>query len=192
MAFNCIVQTKNSIATLLSDLISRWCLHALVLLSSLGWTGCSTTSAMRFSPTAVAALSPAAEVVPPFEALRLGRAYVAAHPGTDYLVGSGTSMLPLYPDHTVVVVQPLAPAELKAGMTVVYSNESGRPVAHVLVKKTSDGWVVMGVGNTDCDSTRVTAANLQGVVVKAFAPSRSPMVALLDEAAQGSLVASMP
>jgi hypothetical protein len=186
------VQTKNSIATLLSDLISRWCLHALVLLSSLGWTGCSTTSAMRYSPTAVAALSPAAEVVPPFEALRLGRAYVAAHPGTDYLVGSGSSMLPLYPDHTVVVVQPLAPAELKAGMTVVYANESGRPVAHVLVKKTSEGWIAMGVGNTDWDSTRVTAGNLQGLVIKAFAPSQSPMVALLEEAARGSLVASMP
>ncbi|HEY1848184.1 MAG TPA: hypothetical protein VGG37_03205 [Opitutaceae bacterium] len=181
----------KSLSTPVTELVSRWCLHALLVLSALGWTGCTTTSAMRYSPTAVAALSPDAEVVQPFEALRLGKAYVAAHPGTDYLVGSGDSMRPLYPDHTVVVLEPVPFANLKPGMTAVYSTDLGRTIAHVLVKKTSDGWVAMGVSNAACDPTLVTAENLQGVVVKAFTPNKSPMVALLDEANRATVVASM-
>jgi hypothetical protein len=50
----------------------------------------------------------------------------------------------------------------------------------------------MGVGNAECDSTLVTHDNLLGVVVKAFEPTSSPMVALLNEAAAKSTVASMP
>jgi hypothetical protein len=137
-------------------------------------------------------MSPSAEVVQPFEAMSLGKKYVAEHPGTEFLVGSGDSMLPLYKDHTVVVTQKVAVADLKAGMTVVYFGDAGRPVAHVLVKNTSDGWIAMGVGNADCDTTLVTGENLMGLVVKAYQPSSSPMVALLREASSKSSVASNP
>jgi len=173
-------------------LASRLCAGVLIVLSGLGWSGCATQTAVRFSPVAVAAMSPAAEVVNPFDAISLGKQFVAEHAGTDFLVGSGDSMLPLYRDHTVVVTQRIAISELKSGMTVVYIGDSGRPVAHVLVGKTSEGWIAMGVGNAECDSTTVTKANLIGVVVKAFEPTRSLMVALLDEAALRSSVASMP
>jgi len=159
------------------------------------FTGCSTaptSSALVYSPAAVAARSPQAEVVAPFEALHLARAFVAANPGTSYLVGSGSSMLPLYPDHTVIVTRPVATADLVAGMTVVYAGNEGRPVAHVLVRRTSDGWVAQGVGNAACDATRVTADNLLGVVVKAYQPSTSPLVALLNEASAQGAVASLP
>jgi hypothetical protein len=164
----------------------------LIALCGFGWSGCATQAVVRFSPAAVAAMSPAAEVVQPFEAIRLGKQYVAAHPGTDFLVGSGDSMLPLYKDHTVVVTQRVAMSDLRPGMTAVFIGEAGRPVAHVLVKKTFDGWIAMGVGNAECDWTPVTQANLLGVVVKAFEPTKSPMVALLDEAPLRSSVASMP
>jgi hypothetical protein len=182
---------KSRLTLRASDLLSHWCLQALLVLSALGYSGCSTTSAMRYSPTAVASLSPSAQLVQPFDALRMGKDYVAAHPGTEFLVGSGDSMRPLYPDHTVVVLQPVPFTDLRPGMTAVYSTDLGRTIAHVLVKKVSDGWVAMGVGNPECDSTLVTADNLQGVVVKAFTPTESPMVALLDEARQSALVASM-
>jgi hypothetical protein len=172
--------------------ISRWSALALIALSGLGWTGCATQTAARYSPAAVAAMSPAAEMVQPFEAMRLGKKYVSEHAGTNFLVGSGDSMLPLYKDHTVVVTQQVALNDLKAGMTAVYVGESGRPVAHVLVKKTSDGWIAMGVGNAECDATLVTANNLVGVVVKAYEPSSSPMLALLNEAAIHGSLASMP
>ena len=172
-------------------LFSRWAAFGLVTLAGFGLSGCATQSTARFSPQAVAALSPAAEVVQPFEAMRLGTRYVAEHPGTEFLVGSGNSMLPLYKDHTVVVTQQVAVADLKAGMTAVYFGDSGRPVAHVLVKKTSDGWIAMGVGNAKCDTTPVTQDNLLGVVVRAYEPTSSPLVALLNEAAMKSSVASM-
>jgi hypothetical protein len=172
--------------------ISRWSALGLIALSGLGWSGCATQTAVRYSPAAVAAMSPAAEVVQPFEAIRLGKKYVVEHPGTDFLVGSGDSMMPLYRDHTVIVTQKIAVTDLRAGMTAVYIGDSGRPVAHVLVKNTSDGWIAMGVGNASCDSTQVTGANLLGIVVKAFQPSSSPLVALINESNMRSTVASIP
>jgi hypothetical protein len=175
-----------------SGLFSRWGACGVIALSGLGWSGCATQTAVRFSPADVAAMSPAAAVVKPFDAMRLGKKYVNEHAGTEFLVGSGDSMLPLYKDHTVVVTRQIEFSELRSGMTAVYIDESGRPVAHVLVKKTFEGWIAMGVGNAECDSTPVTKANLLGVVVKAFEPSRSPMLALLDEAALRKSVASMP
>jgi hypothetical protein len=173
-------------------LFSRWAAFGLITLSGFGWSGCATQSTARFSPQAVAAMSPAAEVVQPFEAMRLGKKYVAEHPGTEFLVGSGDSMLPLYKDHTVVATPKIGVADLKAGMTAVYFGDSGRTVAHVLVKNTSDGWIAMGVGNARSDSTLVTSDNLLGIVVRAFEPSSSPMLALLNEAATKSSVASLP
>jgi hypothetical protein len=172
--------------------LTRWSSIGLVVLFGLGWSGCATQASLRYSPAAVAAMSPAAEVVRPFEAVRLGKKYAAEHPGTDFMVGSGDSMLPLYKDHTVVITQRIAASELRAGMTAVYLAESGRPVAHVLVKRTPDGWIAIGIGNAECDSTPVTEANLIGVVVKAFEPSSSPLVALINESNLGSAVASMP
>jgi hypothetical protein len=187
------MQNKHtSDSTPSSSQISRWAAIGVIALGGLGWSGCATQSSARFSPQAVAAMSPAAEVVQPFEAMRLGKKYVAEHPGSEFLVGSGDSMLPLYQDHTVVVTQQVAIADLQAGMTAVYFGDSGRPVAHVLVKNTADGWIAMGVGNAKCDETLVTKDNLLGVVVKAFQPSSSPMLALLNEASSKTSVASMP
>jgi len=193
MSFNGPMQNKHtSDSATRTVLFSRLAAFGLISLAGLGWSGCATQSAVRFSPQAVAAMSPSAEVVQPFEAIRLGKKYVAEHAGTEFLVGSGDSMLPLYKDHTVVVTQKVAMADLKAGMTAVYFGDLGRPVAHVLVKNTADGWIAMGVGNAKCDATMVTQDNFLGIVVKAFEPSSSPMLALLNESAVKSSVASMP
>jgi hypothetical protein len=173
-------------------LFSRWSALGVIALCGLGWSGCATQTALRYCPADVAAMSPAAAVVQPFDAMRFGKQYVTEHAGTEFLVGSGDSMLPLYRDHTVVVTRRVDFSELRSGMTAVYFGESGRPVAHVLVKKTFEGWIAMGVGNAKCDSTPVTKANLLGVVVKAFEPSKSPALALLDETVSHFSVASMP
>jgi hypothetical protein len=185
------MQTNTSLRRSL-PLISKSAFLGAIALVSLGWSGCSTTSALRYSPSAVAAMSPAAEVVHPFEAMSLAKKYVAANPGTDFLVGSGDSMLPLYQDHTVVVMKKIAVGDLKAGMTAVFLGDSGHPVAHVLVARTSDGWVAQGVGNAAPDATLVSADNLMGVVIKAYEPSSSPMVALVNEATSKASVASLP
>jgi hypothetical protein len=173
-------------------LLSKWGVFGAIVVGSLGCSGCATQAASRYSPEAVAAMSPRAQEVGPFEALRLATKYVADNPGTGFLVGSGDSMLPLYKDRTVVVTQRIAMSDLRAGMTAVYIGESGKPVAHVLVKRTSIGWLAMGVGNADCDVMPVTQSNLVGIVIKAYQPSGSPLVALLNESASKSAFASMP
>jgi hypothetical protein len=165
---------------------------AILAAVSLAWSGCSTQTSLRYSPEAVAAMSPAPVVVKPFEALTLAKEYVAAHPGTDFMVGSGNSMLPLYKDQTVVVVQRIEATDLKPGMTAVFIGDQGRPVAHVLAKRTLDGWIAMGVGNATCDETVVTQDNLMGVVIRAYQPTVSPLVALLNEGAVKDRLASMP
>jgi hypothetical protein len=184
------MQVKRT--TTVSHLLATWGVFGAIALGALGCSGCATQAASRYSPESVAAMSPRAQDVGPFEAMRLATKYVADNPGTDFLVGSGDSMLPLYKDHTVVVMQRIAMSDLKAGMTAVYVGESGKPVAHVLVKRTSIGWLAMGVGNADCDVTPVTQSNLMGIVIKAYQPSGSPLVALLNESASKSAFASMP
>jgi hypothetical protein len=58
---------------------------------------------------------------------------------------------------------------LKPGMPVVYLNRSGTPVAHVLIERQAEGWVVAGVNNTEVDDDLVTPRNLVGMVRCAYA-----------------------
>lgn len=99
--------------------------------------------------------------------------HAATLAGGEVMLGQGDSMLPLYPDRTVIVVQRQAMAELRAGMTVVFIGDSGRPVAHVLVAKTARGWTAKGVGNDYLDRTTVRLQNYVGTVVRAFLPVRT-------------------
>jgi hypothetical protein len=132
------------------------------------------------SPAALAARSPRPERVRPLEAVRQARLFVAAHPGTDFMVGSGDSMLPLYKDHTVIVTRRIGIHQLRPGMTVVFLDRQGLAVAHVLVRLTPSGWISMGVGNAECDPGRVVNDNYVGVVIRAFEPTGNPLQALLE------------
>ncbi len=145
-----------------------------VALSAAGLgSGCAT----RTSPTPVAAnepprlLSPAPEIAPAGDAWRQAEAFAEATPGCEVLVGSGDSMLPLYPDRTVLVVRRLAIGELQAGITVIFAGEQGSRVAHTLIEKTPGGWIARGLGNAEVDRTRVRSENYLGTVIKAFAPT---------------------
>ena len=86
------------------------------------------------------------------------------------LVGAGRSMQPLYPAGTLLVLQSRAYALLESGQTVVYRNRRGRPVAHVLVARTRDGWRARGLSNRLHDLEPVHADNLLGVVIAAYVP----------------------
>jgi hypothetical protein len=116
------------------------------------------------------ASSPRPEVIAARDAWRLAEALTAAKPDHEILLGRGGSMLPLYPDGTVLVVQRLPMAELRAGMTVVFIGDRGRPVAHALVEKTFFGWLAKGLNNAEADRTRVRTDNYLGTVVRAFTP----------------------
>lgn len=144
------------------------------------WGGCATSPAPRALELPPTAFSPTAELVAPRDAWRLAEAYVGAHPGSDVMVGRGDSMWPLYGDRTVLVVQPVATAELRRGMTAVFIGDLGQPVAHLLMEKTAHGWQAMGVGNRERDATYVRADNLIGVVVRAYTATPSVALTLTD------------
>lgn len=146
----------------------------------LGSSGCSTQPIRAVARVIAeeplsASLSPMAEEVSPREAWRLAEAYVRANPGCEVLVGSGNSMLPLYRDKTVLIVEHVGMTQLRCGMTVIFIGDSGRPVAHLLVEKTPRGWRTRGVGNAEDDRTMVRYDNYIGTVVKAYAPTLRPV-----------------
>lgn len=120
---------------------------------------------------ATALLSPRAEEVSPKDAWRLAEQLAATRPGCEVFIGSGGSMSPLYPDRTVIVVEPMPMSELRVGMTVVFYGDSGRLVAHTLIAKTARGWVARGIANRVADETIVRFRNYVGTVIRAFAPN---------------------
>jgi len=84
------------------------------------------------------------------------------------LIGSGTSMLPVYGEDTVLVVVKIDFAELRPGMQVAYMTQRGARVVHVLVEQEARGWRVKGLNNEAEDRERVTPYNLVGVVYASF------------------------
>jgi hypothetical protein len=131
-----------------------------------GLAACTTHPAAPAGPTL---LSPVAEVTenPWREAQRRS----ASVPDSTLMVGDGTSMLPLYPNGTVLVLQTVEWAHLQPGMTVVYSMEPDAPfdmVAHVLKAKHGQSWEAQGVNNDQPDEVAVTRDNYVGTVVAAF------------------------
>jgi len=144
----------------------------ILLVFGVAGYGCASHATISHSGSIVpAADSPVALEVSPVEAWRRAEAYVAAHPDCEPFVGRGDSMLPLYRDRTVLVVKMMTMAELRPGMTVVFFGDQGRPVAHILVKRTDRGWVARGLKNHLPDLTRVGPENYIGTVVRAFAPN---------------------
>jgi hypothetical protein len=162
---------------------------ALGLLSSLG-TGCANLEDARLSLASVTAMSPAPEAVENGAAVRKANAFVADLPGAQIALGLGDSMLPLYKDCTMIVLERRPLDSLKPGMTIVYQGAEGWPVAHALVERTQDGWVVQGLNNPEPDAQLVTNQNYVGLVVHAYALASNPMFALVRSlATQDSAVA---
>jgi len=161
---------------------------------SLVWSGCSTmdgtVAAIALPTAAIAQNSPAPEVVTPYQAIENARAYVKAHPGADYAIGSGDSMLPLYKDHAVIVTERPALSELKLGQTVMFMGQNGVPVAHTLIRHTAQGWVTMGLGNPVPDEGTLAEDNYMGVVVKAYQPTGSPILAYARTAPAGTFASN--
>lgn len=113
--------------------------------------------------------SPTPQLSTVTEAKLRSRELAASLPGAFVVKGQGRSMQPLYGDNTVLVVQPKPFTQLQRGMSVVFRTKDNRSVTHVLIAKSKDGWRTMGLNNQRHDSNPVTAQNLQGVVVAAYA-----------------------
>jgi phage repressor protein C with HTH and peptisase S24 domain len=97
-------------------------------------------------------------------------AVAAQHDGSFVVRGDGTSMAPLYPSGTVLVVARVSFDQLKRGATVIYRNNEGRPIAHVLVSLSRKGWRAAGINNPHLDEGSVSPENLLGVVTSAYTP----------------------
>lgn len=95
---------------------------------------------------------------------------VSRNPDSFILVGTGRSMLPLYPAGTLLVIRETDYSDLRSGQTVIYRNERQNAVGHVLVAKARDGWRARGLNNITHDREPVTESKLIGVVIAAYAP----------------------
>jgi hypothetical protein len=84
--------------------------------------------------------------------------------GRSAAVGAGNSMLPVYGDNTMLVINAVRFDELRPGMNVAYRNSRGVEVVHKLVEKEASGWRVAGLNNEESDEELVTPYNLIGVV----------------------------
>ena len=163
---------------------------AALFCGTLFWSGCSSMdAASKVSAEAVARMSPAPAVVTAYQAVEYATQYVREHPGSDFAIGSGDSMLPLYQDHDVIILERPALSDLKPGQTVVFMGEDGVPVAHFLVSYTSRGWSTMGLDNPAIDPERLSEGRFIGVVVKAYHPTGSPILAYSNSPAKKLLVA---
>ena len=159
-------------------LLLRLLINAALFCSIAAWAGCSSAPvAARLPMEAIARMSPAPTIVTPYQAVELAKEYVSAHPGSDFAIGSGDSMLPLYRDHDVIVLERPGLSELKVGQTVVFMGDRGVPVAHLIVAQRSHAWVTMGLNNPEVDDAPLSEGAYIGVVVKAYHPTGSPILA---------------
>lgn len=109
------------------------------------------------------------------EAWRYAEQMAAQHDGAFVVRGDGASMEPLYPSGTVLVIERVSYDQLKRGATVIYRNQDGRPIAHVLVAPSRHGWRTAGLGNRHLDEELVSPENLLGVVMSAYTPVDLPV-----------------
>jgi hypothetical protein len=138
-------------------------LYALAVSGTL-FVGCTTGPA----PSAAAPQAPPSSDVTELEAWRDAELITGLSRDRFTLIGSGRSMLPVYGENTVLVVNKIDFAALQRGMQVAYVADSGARVLHVLVAKESQGWRVQGLNNETEDHARVTPYNLIGVVYASF------------------------
>lgn len=143
----------------------RRCLRLFTLASLIAAGG---SACLAGAPQALG--SPVPEPLAPREAWRIAESMAAKNPRCEVMIGSGGSMLPLYPDRTVLLVERMAMSQLRQGMTVVFIGDRGRPVAHTLIAKTPRGWLAQGLANQERDRTVIAPQNYLGTVVRAFTP----------------------
>ncbi len=150
----------------------RRCKVAGAMAVGLWWivtTGSCAEPSHSESPGQLAARrSPRPELAAPADAWRMARAYAAGRDEAEVVLGLGASMVPLYRERTLLVIERMSFETLAAGMTVVFAGDGGWPVAHVLVRPVQGGWQAAGVANAARDATLVTANNYRGTVTKAF------------------------
>jgi hypothetical protein len=119
------------------------------------FAGCATDPAAKAPPSANVAKLQAWSDAEMLAQRAVGRTAAA---------GAGTSMLPVYGDNTMLVINAVPYDTLRPGMTVAYCNSRMVEVVHKLIGKEAHGWRVAGLNNEEADDELVTPQNLIGVV----------------------------
>lgn len=176
----------------MSHAVCRWTAFGRVAIAGLFGSHFSTQTTERFSPQAVAAKKPSAQRVQPLDAMRLGREHVAEHPGTEFLAGSGDSMLPRYRDFTAVVTQRVGLANPKAGMTDGLLWRPGLPGCSCPWGEDPRGMNRDGGWQQDVRRNAGDSGEPRGRGKKACEPSGRPLVALVTEARSRNARAFIP
>jgi hypothetical protein len=120
--------------------------------------GCASESAEP------AAKTPPSADVAKLQAWRDAEMLANRAEGRSAAAGAGNSMLPIYGDNTMLVINAVPYDTLRPGMTVAYHNARGHEVVHKLIGKEANGWRVAGLNNEKADAELVTPQNLIGVV----------------------------
>jgi phage repressor protein C with HTH and peptisase S24 domain len=118
------------------------------------------------------------------EAWKYAEQIAALHDGSFVVRGDGASMAPLYPSGTVLVIARVSFDQLQRGATVIYRNDEGRPIAHVLVSLSRKGWRTAGLNNPHLDEGSVSPENLLGMVTSAYTPVDLPTLNSVHYVAQ--------
>ncbi len=98
--------------------------------------------------------------------------------------GAGNSMLPLYGENSVLVVEKASFSQLSTGMVAVYKDSEGSLVAHTLTAKADSGWIAKGINNKSQDPEKVSAENFVGVVFGVFNAFQSGQESVAQISAQ--------
>lgn len=168
---------------------ARWLSGRTLAVFFLGANVLLTTGCMTYSPAQNMELfvrsAPVPTLVPKGKQLAAAEALAGGDGRSFALVGSGSSMEPMYANGTAVVVNEQHYRTLRVGMPVVYRNSRGLYVAHMLLEDLAGGWLVIGINNREPDEDLVTPSNLAGVITAAFASADTPFRA--DVAARVAL-----
>jgi hypothetical protein len=122
------------------------------------FTGCAS------EPADPAAKAPPSANVGKLQAWNDAEMLAQRAEGRSAAVGAGNSMLPIYGDNTMLVINAVPYDTLQLGMNVAYRNSRGVEVVHKLMGKEANGWRVAGLNNEEADEELVTPYNLIGVV----------------------------
>lgn len=173
---------------------SQALLTTLFCIAGISLTGCSGAGTAR-TPENLRHRVPPATLVPPGRALDAAEADAARDPACFALLGAGRSMEPIYTSGTAIVVREQSFLSLRPGVAVVYRNRHGAYVAHLVLEKSSRGWLALGLSNPETDDEFVTARNFVGVIKAAYAASPFPTLAARvptsDRPPPGSVTASL-
>jgi signal peptidase len=106
-------------------------------------------------------------------------------------------MAPAYPAGSLAIIEPVDPAQVRPGMTVVFEDPlvRGRLVAHRIVKRlpgsSTPAWATKGDANAENDPAPVHAAAIQGRV-RWTIPGLGRAVSALDGEWAAALLVGLP